>query len=455
MFIVKKKKIYTPGGSPPAAGTVIQGTILLWNGDEGDLPSGWEVLSISKDKFVMGEISYEDYGNTGGAENHYHEYSNPTGNGGDNHTHAVTITSIETSDGWVDTQDIKNDISITDYSDEFHSHSNPGSSYTLSPPVHAHEIKDTETAVNLPKYYRLYYILATENELKIPNGAILWWDGDIGDIPEEYAQCNGYNSTPDLRDQYIYGADIDADVDNTGSGSHTHVNSDTESAQHRHKIYLVTGAQTVNAKANHGSGTLVPTCDHTHTKSLYSLYSGAHTHSIPNTASAPIEPPYYKLHHIMATEEVASFDNKLIIGWSKSSIPSGWLLCDGNNGTPNLNDKFIRCANTDGDLGETGGSNTHQHTGNSNVGSDGAGVHSHSTSSNKRIASTSGSSETKTAEPWPYDPPLQNVTTTGHTHEIEFYLGSGTEGNHSHSMPDTESAEAIPPYVKIRFIVKI
>ena len=51
-----------------------------------------------------------------------------------------------------------------------------------------------------------------------------------------------------------------------------------------------------------------------------------------------------------------------ILMWSgaSSAIPSGWNLCDGNNGTPNLVGKFIKAAST---AGATGGStSTGAHT---------------------------------------------------------------------------------------------
>lgn len=47
-----------------------------------------------------------------------------------------------------------------------------------------------------------------------------------------------------------------------------------------------------------------------------------------------------------------------IIMWSGSNIPSGWALCDGNNGTPNLKNRFIVSSSGGGyAVGDTGGNN--------------------------------------------------------------------------------------------------
>lgn len=57
-----------------------------------------------------------------------------------------------------------------------------------------------------------------------------------------------------------------------------------------------------------------------------------------------------------------------IVIWSGStgSIPTGWQICDGTNGTPNLRDKFIPGAGTSYASGNTGGAATvdmqHNHT---------------------------------------------------------------------------------------------
>jgi len=43
------------------------------------------------------------------------------------------------------------------------------------------------------------------------------------------------------------------------------------------------------------------------------------------------------------------------------SIPSGWILCDGNNGTPNLKNKFIVGSGDTYAVDEIGGSVNHNH----------------------------------------------------------------------------------------------
>lgn len=43
-------------------------------------------------------------------------------------------------------------------------------------------------------------------------------------------------------------------------------------------------------------------------------------------------------------------------------IPPGFVLCDGNNGTPDLRGRFIRGAGDAFNPGDTGGVETHTHT---------------------------------------------------------------------------------------------
>lgn len=44
------------------------------------------------------------------------------------------------------------------------------------------------------------------------------------------------------------------------------------------------------------------------------------------------------------------------------SIPSGWVLCDGSNGTPDLRDDFIVGAGSTYNPGDAAGASPHDHT---------------------------------------------------------------------------------------------
>ena len=79
---------------------------------------------------------------------------------------------------------------------------------------------------------------------------------------------------------------------------------------------------------------------------------------------------------------VAAFPSGGIIMWSGSiaSIPSGWYLCDGNNGTPNLQDRFIVGAGSAYSVAGTGGSAdaiavSHTHSFSATTGAGGSHTH--------------------------------------------------------------------------------
>ena len=70
-----------------------------------------------------------------------------------------------------------------------------------------------------------------------------------------------------------------------------------------------------------------------------------------------------------STSTSSPFTAGMILIWSGSigSIPSGWVLCNGTNGTPDLRDRFVIAAGATYAVGATGGSAdsivvTHTHT---------------------------------------------------------------------------------------------
>lgn len=51
----------------------------------------------------------------------------------------------------------------------------------------------------------------------------------------------------------------------------------------------------------------------------------------------------------------------LIALWSGITIPTGWALCDGTSGTPDLRDRFVVGSGGAYTVGDTGGSDNHDH----------------------------------------------------------------------------------------------
>ena len=122
-----------------------------------------------------------------------------------------------------------------------------------------------------------------------------------------------------------------------------------------------------------------------------------------------------------------------IVMFNSATAPSGWALCDGNNSTPDLRDKFIVGAGNSYNQGSTGGSKdavviSHSHgTGNLGTGSDGS--HSHSsgnyatnntgTHSHNQSGSGSGSGTTGTQS-------------ANHYHTTSTTVNTGSDGSHQH-----------------------
>jgi len=63
------------------------------------------------------------------------------------------------------------------------------------------------------------------------------------------------------------------------------------------------------------------------------------------------------------TENVVPKGAILLWSGSIASIPNGWALCNGSNGTPDLRNRFIVCAGDTYAVAATGGATTHTHTG--------------------------------------------------------------------------------------------
>jgi len=153
---------------------------------------------------------------------------------------------------------------------------------------------------------------------------------------------------------------------------------------------------------------------------------------------------------IMTGEGNPFVPSGVIVMWSGTiaTVPTGWYLCDGQNGTPNLLDRFIVGAGNLYSMNDTGGSSdavvvSHTHTGSTATG----GVHSHSWSGSRQQAGVddgnnqrqfskgdNGGSDTVTRPTTTHD---------GHVHAMSLD-NTGVSGTNAN----------LPPYFALAYIMK-
>ena len=155
--------------------------------------------------------------------------------------------------------------------------------------------------------------------------------------------------------------------------------------------------------------------------------------------------------------------------WSgaANAIPTGWVLCDGQNNTPDLRNRFVVGAGSGYSVGNTGGSAdatlvSHSHTINNHTHSfsgttNDPGNHHHDVDTRNEWSSTHGDWTSGTGyrqeHHWAsyYKPETSDAG--GHTHTV-----SGTTGNPSDTGTNSQGSSAtnanLPPYYALCYIMK-
>lgn len=147
-----------------------------------------------------------------------------------------------------------------------------------------------------------------------------------------------------------------------------------------------------------------------------------------------------------------------IIIWSGSSasIPSGWFLCDGANGTPNLRDRFVVGAGSTYSVGATGGATSVTPTINSyTLTTSDIPSHSHSAGSLAVTGTVPTYNNTQTFTPHSSVCGNNNAGTSTVAVTMGSISGStataGTGGGHTHT---ANSVNILPPYYALCYIMK-
>ncbi len=161
-----------------------------------------------------------------------------------------------------------------------------------------------------------------------------------------------------------------------------------------------------------------------------------------------------------------AFVTGMIMLWSGStgSIPSGWALCNGSSGTPDLRDRFVVGAGNTYAVNATGGNAnatlpSHSHTFSGSTGA--AGSHNHYvTASNTSSSAFTSNTQTFT---WASAGGLGNSDYRGGATGVRANRALSSDvGDHSHSMSGSTSAAGssstnanLPPYYALAYIMKL
>jgi hypothetical protein len=274
----------------------------------------------------------------------------------------------------------------------------------------------------------------------VPAGGEILWYGIASAVP------SGFSIDSYCADVFVRGCAAGA-ASNTpaGANSHTHTNPSATGSQASH-THAVGGGGTGAASGDVEvtsiySITYSAPDDHSHSiPSGTSSSAGGHSHTLSSAALADAYPPYARLYWIRATSDTAVPVGGIVM-WDDAiaDAPSGFALCNGSGGTIDLRDKFVYGASADGDIGDTGGAETHVH---GNASSGNAGTHSHTASltsgaadSDKNVSGYSGGT---------------TVADGGHTHSLS--ATTNADADHSHTLSDTGAGSSLPSYVKLYFI---
>ncbi|MFX1567006.1 MAG: hypothetical protein ACFFCV_01415 [Promethearchaeota archaeon] len=305
--------------------------------------------------------------------------------------------------------------------------------------------------------------LTNKNNLRINaesdhSGIIALWSGPLNTIPNGWKLCDGSGGTLNISNKFVYSTDTMEEPGTIGGSSshnhsytmvpyHDHGITSTAQCQHNHNYLL---PQTTTLCQEGGTTEVVGYSTSTSTPD-----SATHSHEVEQTGNPicytseeNILPPYYELAFIEKETSDPSVPIGLIVMWAGSieDLPTGWIICNGSDGTPDLRDKFIQGVSSGEDPGSSGGSLTHNHTYTDIP------IHSHSLSS-EGFSHTHDYDMSAFFGTFVYPGGAQSFfTDTYHTYDANV--------PHNHTMNEagitectTQNSNHLPPYYKLAFIM--
>lgn len=383
---------------------IVPGIIVGWPSTQGSLPDGWSRETTLDNAYLKGiTTAVTEPGTLAGSSTHSHTTPG--------HTHSLNHGHTSGSTGAaVSSHQIANAPGQPNfYSTTAHTHTRPDTNTATVASQSASP--STNTASNELDRALLIWMRATTQSNGVPDGAVAM----MSDISPA-----GWNTYTDATTRFLKGSAPGTDGGGTGASSLTSHTHSTDAHTHAGTTHShtsdSTGSFTSNVPAFAGGEASGLASAHTHPVTITDGATGTLVSASGGTSGSqtPTLPPWINVRVRQNANGAVSIPVGLIGVWNDAlgSIPVGWDLCDGNNGTPNMLGRYPQGATSS--IGTTGGtaSATHTHTGSS---------HTHTTSSHSHTATVGAGTNT------PFNMALLPAQTT---------VASAT---HTHSASSTDS----------------
>jgi len=400
--------------------------IIPFDGNHADIPAGF-----TRDTRFDSRIPVHadaGIGGTGGADTHTHT-SSAHYHSLNHHTHSVSFGNWTGSPSdLVSASSEANSIST-------HAH-NTANNSTTSSANSSSDAPTTAAGSSLPPYYSVIYIKASGYQM-IPANGILFSQTTIPGL----TLCDGGSGTPDLEGKFLRGAATGANAGSTGgttNHSHSANHSHTSGASHTHNGTSGSRTGSEIRRSYRDPRNATSHMDHTHTYTTGSGTAPISSASVTVGADQVINPPYTTLKPFKNISGSGKIIHPGAIAiTTETTIPGGWVLCNGDSGTPNLAGKYIRASDT---AGSTGGATTHTHP---------AVSHTHSSTGHTHAGTTNGNSPTTGSTP-DGGSSGASAAPNGHTHSLSAASASAT---YASSNLTTNAGSSIPAYIEVKYIM--
>jgi len=363
---------------------ITNGVIFIWTGTNASIPAGWSRVTDLDDRFPKGNLDGLTNPNvTGGALTHTHT--------GTSHNHTMASHTHTTS--YAPSNNLNSTLteSGNDGAENGHTHIAVTSSGPVNVSVSSSSVTYSSVSNN-PNFYTVIYITPSTTAGGIPNLSVGLSDdssfvNNTGKY-NGYYNCDGNNSTPNLTQRYLAGASTGANAGTTGgSQTNSHTLTHTHTVSHNHSDQqsgTVTPATiTVNRS---GSGSDCPTETHTHNTSYSS--TNTDTSDSPSTSTPENVEPAYKALLAIQNRSLTTYTPVGIIGlWlgTLANIPQNFEIVS------SMYDRHLKIGSVVGDIGVTGGSNTHTHASSSHTHNAISHTHTISVANHSSTSDNSGS----------------------------------------------------------------